>query len=78
MVQYDELPEELRKIFGDTLMPPETRATINNGWDIMKRDERFALINKLRKERTPIKRVLIAVIDTTTMLLTRPHDELRI
>lgn len=36
MVQYDDLPKELRPLLGDTLMPPETRATIINGWDKMR------------------------------------------
>ncbi len=78
MVQYDDLPKELRPLFGDTLMPPETRATIINGWDKMKADEQWALIHKLRKERDSLKRVLIAVLDTTKVLLTRFTDELQL
>jgi hypothetical protein len=66
------------QLLGDTLMPSETRATIINGWDNMKANERRALIKKLRKERDPLKRVLIAVWDTTKVLLTRPTDEIQI
>ena len=75
MIQYDDLPEELRRLFGDTLIPLETRASINHGWDKMKPNERQELIGKLRKERGALERVMIAVMATTRVLLSCPSDD---
>lgn len=78
MVQFDDLPTELSPLLGDTLMPPETRATIINGWEFMESGKRHTLIKKLHEERDPLERVLIAVLDTTKVLLTLPNEEVKI
>lgn len=61
MVIYDDLPQELRSLFGDTSIPPETRRVITNDWKKMTDNEKKQLIDKLSKEKDPLKRILVAV-----------------
>lgn len=75
MVQYDDLPAELRTLFGNSSIPSETRAAINNGWNKMKPSSQQQLLHKLRREPEPLKRILIAVVDATKVLLSQPLGE---
>jgi hypothetical protein len=61
MVMKDGLPAELKSLFGDSSIPPETRRVITNDWNKMTDNEKQQLIDKLAKEKDPLKRILIAV-----------------
>lgn len=69
MVKYDDLPKELRKLFGNSNIPPETRESISHDWDKMDTDERQQLISKLQEEQDPLKRILVSEMDCTKKLL---------
>jgi hypothetical protein len=68
MAQVVELPEELRTLFGNTIMPPETRKVILDYWNKMSTYERQELLTNLQKERDPMKRVLIALMTASNKL----------
>jgi hypothetical protein len=79
MAQYNDLPEELGRLFGSTSMPPEVRQLLRRGWDSMKPNEQGQLLSELRKERDSMKRVVVAVMEITKVMLSRPpKDELQI
>jgi len=75
MVQYSDLPPELGSLFGNSLIPPETRQVITSGWDKMKPSDQQALLNKVRRERDPFKRILLAVMEATNVSLRQPSTD---
>jgi uncharacterized protein YaaW (UPF0174 family) len=56
-------------VSGDSLIPPEIWELLRRGWGKMKPNERQQLLGKVRKERDNLKRIVIAVIAATKVLL---------
>jgi hypothetical protein len=75
VVQYDDLPEELAKLFGDSRIPEVIRDVIRSGWGRMKPNEQGQLLRKLRDKRDKLERILIAVTVAARVLLTQPPNE---
>jgi hypothetical protein len=75
MDHNDDLPKELAKLFGNTIIPPETREALRVGWDKMKPKERELVIAKIRRKSDPFERVLVAIIDATKASLTKPPGD---
>ena len=78
MTQYDDLPEEIAELFPveDIAIPPILRAAITDGWDIMDMQQQKLLIEKAKAVREPVKRALIAVFETSKVLLTQPTEDI--
>ena len=78
MTQYEDLPEELGELFpvDDIAIPPIIRAVITDGWDIMDLTQQKLLIEKIKLVTEPIKRALIAVFETSKVLLTQPPEDI--
>lgn len=68
MVQYTDLPAELRSLFGSSLMPPETRNAVSDYWARATEDEKSRLIDKLQNESDPLKRVVVALAEAAPKL----------
>jgi hypothetical protein len=78
MSQYEDLPEELGEIFPieDIAIPPIIRAVITDGWDAMDSTQQRLLVEKLKVAKEPIPRTLIAVFETSKVLLTQPPEDI--
>ncbi len=68
-VESFALPTELKRLFGSTSMPPESRTAIINGWNKMDTTDRSELVNILTLEKDPMQRALIAITHCTKYLL---------
>jgi len=78
MTQYEDLPEELGEVFPveDIAIPPTIRAVITHGWDVMDIAQQKLLVEKMELAEEPIKRALIAVFETSKVLLTQPPEDI--
>jgi hypothetical protein len=78
MTQYDDLPEEMGELFPveDIAIPPIIRAVITDGWDIMDLTQQRLLVEKMKVVKEPVKRALIAVFETSKVLLTQPPEDI--
>lgn len=77
MIQYDDLPEELVKLFGNSYIPEVLRDVLRIGWGNMSPDERHHLLGKLRyvrQEPKELNRIVVAVNAITRTLLSRPPN----
>lgn len=78
MTAYEDMPEELGELFPveDIAIPPILRAVITDGWDIMDIAEQKLLFEKMKLVKEPVKRALIAVFETSKVLLTQPPEDI--
>ena len=78
MTQYDDLPEELGVFFPDEdiVIPTTIRMVIADGWDVMDLEQQKLLLEKMMVVKESIKRVLIAVFETSKVLLTQPPEDI--
>ncbi len=78
MTQYEDMPEELGDFFPveDIAIPPIIRALITDGWDIMDSTQQRLLMEKLQVAKQPIPRALIAVFESSKVLLAQPPEDI--
>jgi hypothetical protein len=78
MTQYEDLPEEVAEllVIEDVAIPVAIRMVIGDGWDAMDFPQQKLLIEKMKQVKEPIKRTLIAVFETSKVLLTQPPENI--
>jgi hypothetical protein len=78
MTQYEDLPEEVAEllVIEDVAIPVAIRMVIGDGWDAMDFPQQKLLIEKMKQVKEPIKRTLIAVFETSKVLLTQPPEDI--
>jgi hypothetical protein len=78
MTQYEDLPEGICDLFPieDIAIPPTIRMVIADGWDLMDSTQQRLLTEKIKLVKEPIKRALIALFETSKVLLTQPPEDI--
>jgi hypothetical protein len=78
MTQYEDLPEEVAEllVIEDVAIPVAIRMVIGDGWDAMDFPQQKLLIEKMKQVKEPIKRTLIAIFETSKVLLTQPPEDI--
>jgi len=67
MMEYEDLPKELRVFFDarTTSIDPDARIRISQGWNKMTPREKQQLVKRLRAEPDPLRRIIIANMTAT-------------
>lgn len=78
MTNYEDFPEELAALFPieDIAIPVTMRTVIVDGWDCMDLTQQKLLVAKMKLVQEPIKRALIAVFESSKVLLSQPSEDI--